>query len=140
MKSYHQKAILMNTMQQETRREKVYCQRTSVQSSTDYRFNEFNQLISSVKKDEEGSAVSSKAYTYDLKRKSDKGNRQHHRRRSRRISMMQTTGCLRRQAEPEKQLIMSRITSTMDLDRAYRKKEGSDETTLLLRWNGSAVY
>ena len=39
---------------------------TSVQSSTDYRFNEFNQLISSVKKDEEGSAVSSKAYTYDL--------------------------------------------------------------------------
>ena len=27
---------------------------TSVQSSTDYRFNEFNQLISSVKKDEEG--------------------------------------------------------------------------------------
>ena len=39
---------------------------TSVQSSTDYRFNEFNQLISSVKKDEEGSVASSKAYTYDL--------------------------------------------------------------------------
>lgn len=35
-------------------------------SSTDYRFNEFNQLTASVKKDSEGKSVSSKVYTYDL--------------------------------------------------------------------------
>ena len=109
---------------------------TSVQSSTDYRFNEFNQLISSVKKDEEGSAVSSKAYTYDLN-----GNQ------TKEIdSITGEEADYKYDADNRLSEATGRTGETVDYeqDNKYngfgqriRKKEGSDETNYF--YDGTAV-
>ena len=109
---------------------------TSVQSSTDYRFNEFNQLISSVKKDEEGSVASSKAYTYDLN-----GNQ------TKEIdSITGEEADYKYDADNRLSEATGRTGETVDYeqDNKYngfgqrvRKKEGSDETNYF--YDGTAV-